>query len=140
LEEFERVLRDEVAALEALRAEDRARWLELLSYLAALVYHDRSRSEHYGLQETIEASVRTDAERREVHHMGQTMAEYLEEKGEKKGLQEALLLQLKQRFKQVPPEIEEAIKATTKVQQLKRWLRRVLSANSLEEMDIGPPS
>jgi hypothetical protein len=145
LPEFAQVLAEEVSALEALREEERGRWLELLSYLLALVYHDRVQVEHGDLQDTVEAAVHADPERREVRHMGQSMAEYLQEKGKKigerqgrvKGLQDALLLLLEAKYSPVPPETEAAVRATTRLRQLNRWLGRVLSAASLEEMEIG---
>jgi hypothetical protein len=145
---FAQVLTEEVAALEPLREQERGRWLELLSYLMALVYHDRAKAEHNDLQEMVEVTVHADPERQEVHEMGQTMAQYLEEKGKKrgekqgmvKGLQEALLLQLEMRFGAVPSDTEAAIRATTKLRQLKEWLRHVVSATTLKEMEIGPPT
>jgi hypothetical protein len=107
----------------------------------ALVYHDRAHVEHSDLQDTVEAAVHADPERREVRHMGQSMAEYLQEKGEKKGrvkgLQDALLLVLEARFGAVPSETEAAIRTPTSLRQLNRWLRRVLSVASLEKMEIG---
>jgi hypothetical protein len=44
---FEATPRQVVRALEEQLAEaDRIRWLELLSYLSALIYHERERPEH----------------------------------------------------------------------------------------------
>ena len=61
------------------------RWLEFLSYIHMLVYHERERTEHRGLQEAIEASVQADPYRQEIQTMGQTIAEALQEKGRRKG-------------------------------------------------------
>jgi hypothetical protein len=148
LPEFAQVLAEEVSALEALREEERGRWLELLSYLMALVYHDRAKVEHNDLQEMVEVTVHADPERQEVHVMGQTMAQYLEEKGEKKGqkqgrvkgLQDALLLLLEAKFGTVPSDTEAAIRATTKLRQLKEWVRCAASAATLKDVEIGPPT
>ena len=71
--------------MEAMRSDQRHRWLELLSYLMALVYHDRSQGEHQPLQEMIERSVGSGRDREEVREMGKTMAEVLREEGEKIG-------------------------------------------------------
>jgi hypothetical protein len=38
---FEQTLREVVSVLERLGDKDRERWLELLSYIAALLYHER---------------------------------------------------------------------------------------------------
>ena len=60
---------------------ERQRWLELLSYTRALVYHDRESSEREGLRELITASVRTDERRREVETMFRSSADILLEQG-----------------------------------------------------------
>ena len=55
-------------------AAKRLRWLELLSYLTALVYHERAKGEHQRLGDLIEASVRTDSHRQEVRMARETIA------------------------------------------------------------------
>ena len=59
----------------------RLRWLELLSYIHALVYHERNRSKYFVLQQQIEASVETDVQRGEVSAMGKTIADELLQQG-----------------------------------------------------------
>jgi hypothetical protein len=54
---------------------ERLRWLELLSYIMALVSHARDPSEWLELQKTIESSVRTDIHRQEIFEMRRTIAE-----------------------------------------------------------------
>jgi hypothetical protein len=141
-EGFERVLREEVSELEGMRGAERARWLELLSYLMALVYHERSPSEHRALQEVIEASVQEDQERREVRNMGKTIADTLREEGEKKGelraLRRTLLEQLEEKFDDLPAATQTTIKHTDSVKQLQQWLRRLVSARTLAELEITP--
>jgi hypothetical protein len=139
--EFEELLRQEVGALEAMLPGERARWMELLSYVTALVYHDRKPAEHDGLLETIEASMQGERERREVSRMAKTIAETLREEGKKKGeisaLRRTLLKQLRKRFGDLPEEIEQAVKVMSSVKQLDQLLEDVVSAHSLEEMGIG---
>ncbi|MBN2492667.1 MAG: Rpn family recombination-promoting nuclease/putative transposase, partial [Planctomycetes bacterium] len=60
--------------LEAMPAEERYRWLELLSYIHALVYHVRQPEERPGLWREIEASVATDPHREEVSDVRRTIA------------------------------------------------------------------
>src|SRR5262249_978616 len=83
--ELRAVMGRAIRHLEEMPASERARWMEFLSYFFALVYHEREKSEHQSLQEIIEASVQTDAQRKEVTVLGQTIAEALLEEGEKKG-------------------------------------------------------
>jgi predicted transposase YdaD len=140
-QEFRDLLRRVVAHLETMPAADRLRWLELLSYVQALVYHDRESSEHKGLRELIVASVATDDHRQEMRTMGQSMADMLREEGRKEGevrsRQDVLLVLLRERFESVPKAVERTIRATADVGQLTTWLRRVVSADSLAEVGIG---
>jgi hypothetical protein len=143
--EFQDLLRRVVEHLETMAAAERLRWLELLSYIHALVYHERHGAEHVGLRQQIEASVRTDIHRREVSTMGQTIADELRKEGRKLGRkQEAvrsrrkiLLEQLRERFGNLPQETVAAIESTTNVQDLDSWLRRFATAASVEEVGIG---
>jgi hypothetical protein len=142
--EFEELLQEEVSELEALRQSHRERWLGLLSYLLALVYHDRKSDEHAGLQEAIEEAVQADQERREVKNMGKSMADTLIERGKKegevRGSQRLLLAQLREKFGEVPTATQQVVKQTTSMKQLERWGRRLLSAKTLEDVQIGAPS
>jgi hypothetical protein len=144
-DEFQRVLGHVVRYLETMPAAERLRWLELLSYVHALVYHERDPSEHAGLRETIAASVRTDEHRREVAEMYKSMADVLIEKGREEGrkegevqaLQRALVQLLRRRFGRLPKALVEKIKATQDVQQLNGWLSHTVTAANLAEMEIG---
>jgi hypothetical protein len=137
---FEALLREEVAELEAMRPRQRARWLELLSYLWALVYHDRNPAERGPLQERVEASVATDEAQREVRKVAKTIADEFREEGEIRGLQRTLLEQLQERFGEVPAATRASVKATSSAKKLRLWLKRVLSAPTLEDMQIGERS
>lgn len=72
--------------------------------------------------------------------MGRTIAEALEAKGEKKGelsgLKKALLLQLREQFDDVPEHVVETIQKTTDVKQINVWLKRVLGAQSVDDLGI----
>jgi hypothetical protein len=144
-EEFEGLLARVVAHLEGLPSSERARWLELLSYVLALVYHDRKPPEHEALREVLTNSVATDERRREVYKMGQTMADVLRDEGREKGFregelqtrQQTLLLQLRERFGKVPKATEKVIAATQDVGRLEAWLKRFATADTLEDVGIG---
>jgi hypothetical protein len=143
--EFGELLRHEVAELEALRKQDRTRWLELLSYVSALVYHDRVPPEQPQLREIIEASVNDAHEREEMRMRQKSMADVHREEGEKRGekkgelraLRRTLRRQLEQRFGVLPASVEASIRASKSSQQLEGWLARVFPARNLEEV-IGP--
>ncbi len=148
--EFRTLVEEVVHHLETMPRAERLRWLELLSYIHTLVYHDREPSECRLLQETIEMSVQTDERRQEVLKMGRTMADVLREEGLKKGLKEGikkgevralrqiLIRLLRKRFCEVPQETMDTIDATEDVKQLDAWLERFVTAQTLEQMKIGP--
>jgi hypothetical protein len=140
--EFAHLLGRVVRHLESMPPEEQLRWLELLSYIQVLVYHDREPSEQAGLQGVIQESVTTDRHRQEVKIMGQTIAEAIRAEGKKQGeigaLQRNLLRLLRQRFRRVPTETADTIKATEDIDRLEGWLQRVLTVESLKEMDIRP--
>ncbi len=143
--EFQRLLGRVVEHLEIMPAAERTRWLELLSYVQALVYHERDPSEHAGLQREVEASVRTDQHRQEVSVMGKTIADELIDKGMKRGRKEEavrarrriLLDLLQERFGELPQEIVATIESSKSIEQLDAWLRRFAKAVALEEVGIG---
>jgi hypothetical protein len=115
----------------------------LLSYVLALVYHDRVGSERDRLRHLIAASVRSDDRRREVHTMGRTIAEELRDEGRAeeavRSRQQTLLRLLRLRFRKVPKAVEGIILATTDVAQLDGWVDQVLTAQTLNDMSIGAP-
>ncbi len=146
--EFRQLLRSVVAHLEGMEAEDRARWFDLLSFLGAMIYHERSENEHVELHETVEDSVCREELRREISKMSRTMADVLIERGRIEGQtegrteaaietrQQTLIRQLRRRFGKVPAKVTRAINATTTTQQLDEWLDRFATTKSLDEMDI----
>jgi hypothetical protein len=148
--EFRQLLRNVIAHLEGMETEDRARWLDLLSFVGAMIYHERSESEHAELHETVEDSVDREELRREVSKMGRTMADVLIERGWTRGRteglnegrseaaietrQQTLIRLLRRRFGKLPARVTRAINATKATQQLDEWLDQVLTASSLDEM------
>jgi predicted transposase/invertase (TIGR01784 family) len=155
--EFRGFLEQALRTLERMPVTERARWLDLLSYLLALVYHERHAAEHRPLQEVIEASVQTDRERQEIRHVSQTIAQMLEAKGRKQGrkegreagreegrkegelkaLREALTRNLRSAFPDVPAGTLRTIQQVEDVGQLNAWLDRLRTARKLA--DVGIP-
>ncbi len=132
-----------VQRLEDMPARERTRWLELLSYIQALVYHDREEPERDGLRETILKSVQTDEHRREVEMMLRSGAEALREEGREEGairaLQQTLVNLLRGKFGRVPRATEKAIRATRDLGRLDAWLVRAGTASTPSEIEIAPP-
>jgi Putative transposase, YhgA-like len=147
-----------MAHLEEMPRGERLRWLQLLSYIRALIYHDREPSEQAHLSEQIVNSVRTDEHRVEVQAMAQSMADFLIEKGREEGLekgreegreegrtegavaalQQALLALLRLRFGKLPRATERAIAATDDLARLQSWIDRFATATSLADVGIRP--
>jgi hypothetical protein len=136
--EFQQLLHRVVQHLETMPKAERLRWLELLSYSMALIYHVREPSEWPSLQQTVEASVQTDEHRQEVFEMRRTIADELEERGAIKNSQQTLIRQLKRRFGHVSDEVASTIRATNDPEQLVEWLDRFATAEALDEIGIGP--
>jgi hypothetical protein len=147
--EFLQLMERVVAHLGAMGPAEGQRLADLLFYIGALVYHERSESEHAILQQVIESSVQDEGLRQEVSEMGKTMADVLTEKGrlegERKGRNEAavearqqtLVRLLRKRFGHIPPGMVSAVKATTDVDQLDEWLDRFATARTLDELEIS---
>jgi hypothetical protein len=133
-----------VRRLEEMPARERQRWLELLSYIRALVYHDREQTEQDELREVIAASVRTDERRREVETLFMTGYEAALEEGRQEGAlsntREVLRNLLRSKFGRVPRAVEKAIRTTEDLGQLNAWVVRAGMASTLEEAGIGPGS
>jgi hypothetical protein len=146
--EFAFLVQRVVAHLEGLSPTESGRWRDLLSYILALVYHDRGESERDRLRQLIAASVRGDERRREVQTMGRTIAEALRDEGRAEGRaeeavqsrQQTLLRLLRIRFRKVPKRVEGVILATTDVAQLDGWVDQVMTAQTLSDLGIGTAS
>ena len=151
--EFRALLKRVVAHLESLAPAERLRWLDLLSYIDAMIYHERSPTEQPRLHETILQSVQSDELRQEISVMGKTMADVLIEKGQRKGerkgerkgrneaaietRQQTLIRLLRRRFRNVPAEIVNAVQTTREIDRLDQWLDRLVTAGSLGELEIA---
>jgi hypothetical protein len=130
---FRDVLRQVVARVDQLPASQHGRWEHLLWFAHALVYHARETPEHRPLVDFIRATVRK-AEQPQVKIMGKTIAEDLVDKGALKGKREALLHQLRLKFKRVPAAIAAEIEAAQEDSQLDEWLGAVLTADTISDM------
>lgn len=76
--------------------------------------------------------------------MGKTMAEVLTERGRSEGRTEAavearqqtLVRLLQKRFGDVPSDVVDTVQSTTDVDQLDEWLDRLVTVDTLEELEI----
>src|SRR5205823_7331878 len=123
---FRSLLESVVRELEKLPGRQRPRWQILMSYLHALVYHERDPQEHAELQDRIEHAVRTERHRQEVTVMRRTIADMFREEGRKQeGLESRrtmLLRLLRLRFTELPEETVTLIEECEDLAQLDAWL------------------
>src|SRR6185369_4602943 len=144
--DFRDLLESVVRELEDLPARQRPRWQTLMSYLHALVYHERDPQERAALQDRIEQAVRSERHRQEVTVMRRTIADMFREEGEKRGRQQGelesrratLLRQLRLRFPNLPAETVDVIEACEDRAQLDAWLDGVVTARTLAQVGIRP--
>jgi hypothetical protein len=146
--EFEKLLERVVAHLDRMPSGEQQRLGELLSYIRAMLYHERSESEQSRLQQVMEQSVQSLETRQGVVKMGKMAADVLMERGERKGerkgeqkaglqiRQQTLIRLLGRRFGDVPAEVVSAVEAATDVEQLDTWLDRLVTARTLDELEI----
>jgi hypothetical protein len=154
-QEFQVLLHHIIEQLEGLSQQDRNRWKELLSFVSALVFHERKANEYRALRESIKAVVREKSRQKEVVDMP-TMAQVVREEARKEGLEEGrkegrkegyietlqntLLRLLQKRFTKVPSSVEKTLRATQDVEQLNAWIDRILTASTLKEVGITAKS
>ena len=134
--EFRTLLAESLRCLEEMPKAERLRWLELLTYVNAFVYHYREPAEQPGLHEVILNSVQTDELRQEVNTMRRSMADVNRDEGIVLGKRQALLRQLRKRFTQIPDPIEARVEAEQNVDELDRWLDNVITAKRLADVVI----
>jgi hypothetical protein len=102
----------------------------------------RNVNERDSLREELERAIQTQTVRKEIHSMGQTIAEALREEGERKGRiegkQETLLLQLRQKFgNKVTRAVAASIHRTRDLRMLDEWLGNVVAADALEDVGVS---
>jgi hypothetical protein len=140
-DEFRATTRRVVDHLEGMAETERERWLLFLSYVEAMIYHDRAPSEHEALYDLILGTIRSDPRRREVSGLMQTMADIHREEGrmagELRSRQQTLVRQLRLRFGRVPRSIEQVIRTTNDVARLDHWLDNVVVVHALADMGIS---
>ncbi|MDA1017458.1 MAG: hypothetical protein O3A00_23755, partial [Planctomycetota bacterium] len=137
-------LAEVISRLESMPNAERLRWLDFVSYIHAMIYHERSAVEQGKLLKIIEQSVQTELNRQEVQTM-KTMAQVLEEQGEKKGekkatrrtMQQILLRLLAQRFGEIDKERIAVVQRTSSVKQLQSWLDAIHTSKSLDDLKIS---
>jgi hypothetical protein len=134
-----------VSFLEGMPAAERDRWLLFLSYIQALIYHDRPEGEHEELRQLIVESVSTDPRRREVEVMTRSYADVLLEEGRVQGRRETevllrqqlLVRQLRRRFGRLPRPVEQVIRGTDDIARLDAWLDSLVTAETLDAVGIS---
>lgn len=135
---FEQTLREVVTVLEGLAENERERWLELVSYIEALIHNDREVKEREALMEKVADSVQNDAHRKEVFDMGKTIAEHLKDVGRQEGAvqnQRRNLVQvLRRKFGKIPAGTVRQIEAAAELELLNGWFEQALDAEKLDDV------
>jgi hypothetical protein len=161
LEELEGAVREALTGLEGLPKEQAGSWLRMAWFLVLLAFHRRERSEYEVLLAEVQAQARSSkfGVREEGKQMGQTMAQYVEQRGieigeqrgEQRGIQigeqrgrtlalrSAVTTVLTARFGELPVEISSVLEQAG-VDQLEVWLERAATAESLDAVGILPTS
>jgi hypothetical protein len=140
--DLERMLREAMAGLEELSAEQAGQWLRVAWFLVLLVMHRREEAE---LGELVVEQARQSkfGDRQEVTRMGLTIIEQAEARGEARGearmLRSALERVLLRRFGELPGAVEAAL-AVADVATMNAWLDAAATAASLDEVGIRPPA
>jgi ElaB/YqjD/DUF883 family membrane-anchored ribosome-binding protein len=142
--EFRALLTEVVGALEDISGKEQEGWQEFLSYIYALVYHERSGSEMSRLHDAVEDAARSTQLKKEFRNMKTTYADILKAEGRKEGQkqgeiltsQEKLLRLLRARFETVSDDIVQRVSQTDDMVQLNTWFDQAATARTLAEVGI----
>lgn len=152
LERMSAELKATVEWLEQLPNDEYAAWQEAMHFLGMLIQHRRPSSEHEHLRQVMEKSIRNRQHKQEVRKMAKTMAEFLMEQGEARGLekgevlgmikakQDAVLRLMRLKFGDLPPQFAQRVQAIRNVERLDALLEQVWNANSLKGIRWRTPS
>ncbi len=143
--DFQKTLIKSAEAIERRLSGKKHRLLELLSYLAALVYHFRNEPERSSLRDELERSIQTQSIRKEFHSMGRTIAEALRAEGRIEGKiegaleakQQAVVMLLRRKFgRKANAAVMAKVRTTKDLQTLDQWLGNIIDADTVEEVGI----
>jgi Putative transposase, YhgA-like len=137
-EEFQHRLAEVVRELELLPTAARMRWLELLSYIHAMVYNVREEVEQSDLVGIVESTVSNDEQRRRYMAVKRVGGLTMHEATQLAYAKNVLLQQLGLRFGNVPVEISDRINRATKLKALNTWMARFATAKTLDDVGILP--
>lgn len=135
LPELRQVLREALAGLEELDADQASEWEEAAWFFVLLAYHRRPAEEYPELEQLILSRTRSSkfAEAGREELMSMTMAQVVEQRGEQRGTRQSLELVLAERFGQVPEAYADTLQAATP-DALREWTRRAVKAARLEDV------
>ena len=143
-EEFVEALRLAVSHLDKLSEEERNQWEKLMYYLVLLILHRRDEEEQPEFISLVNETVKDYKRREEVAKMGRTAAQALIEEGIGLGIEqgalrasrEALFKFMRSKFQSVPVSVEQKILTIRDVNKLSVLIDKVISANSIDEINI----
>jgi hypothetical protein len=136
LAELEQVLREAMAGLEGLTAEQSGQWLRVAWYLVLLTYHRRERPEYNELVDLIQAAARGSKfrERTEVENMAESMAQWVEKKAKSEEACSLLLRLGIKRFGAPDAQTLSMLAATTELEAVERLVDRLLEVETWQEL------
>ncbi len=145
LAEFRAVVREATEQLETMPEKQKNRWLNLVSFMEALIYHYRDADEVPVIQQEIEDVVESQEYLKEIEAMKNSYAQTLKRAGKREGKREGkldgqqkiLIRQLSQKFGGISVEVTRIIESTQDEEQLELWLDKVLFTESIDDFDFS---
>jgi len=134
-EEFKDALHFAVQHLELMLPDERANWERLMHFLFAFINHRREQSEQSELLEVVQNAVSDKSHRKEMEKMGKTIAEALIEKGEIKGLRDAVSLGLELKFGTDSMSLMDKVRKVESVEKLEKIIKTIKTAKKIDEIE-----
>lgn len=136
-EDLQGLLSEIMHDLQDLPRHEHERWLNLMNYLIAMVYHYREADEQPRLLGIIDQSVADDV-KKEIEMIKRTGAEAFRDEGGLRDLRSALRELLLVKFGNVPAAVTARIKNEPDRGVITEWMKNVVKAKRLA--DVGIPT
>ena len=134
--EFQQTVAEATRELGKIARREHERWLDLMSYLMAIVYHYREAAEQPQLFELLHQTAQREL-RKEVKAMQQSLAQVHAEEAQLGALRATLLLQLEEKFGAISEALLRHVATEDDPVQLMKWLQKIIKAKRLK--DVGIP-
>ena len=125
-----------LSCIEGLSDTDQQRWVEFLSYIYALIYHERVDNERAELTERIQSSYARNKSNQETSNVARAVGKMFEDIVKLKVTRDHVRKLLERRFGSVPSNVSEAIDAADTQQQMDTWFEQAIDATSLDDLRV----